>query len=60
MSEIELSLNFLLELKKDLIDAIDNVNCEIKKIKGYDTDSSSSDESDETYTVYGSDSSDED
>jgi hypothetical protein len=63
-NENEFSLDFLLNLKNDLLDTIQYVNKEIKRIKKdtepdrTDTDTDT-DSSDDTYTA-GSDSSDED
>jgi hypothetical protein len=65
-NENEFSLDFLLNLKNDLLDTIQYVNKEIKRIKKdtepdrTDTDTDTdTDSSDDTYTA-GSDSSDED
>lgn len=60
-NENEFSLDFLLNLKNDLLDTLQCVDKEIKRIrKNTDIDSTDTDSSDDTYTVHGSDSSDED
>jgi hypothetical protein len=61
-NENEFSLDFLLNLKNDLLDTLQCVDKEIKRIKKDtepDRTDTDTDSSDDTYTV-GSDSSDED